>query len=337
MKLSIAEPEQVLESTRAHWGDLKQDEPLADLIRAEVTARRSCPRWSALRRLGRKLAGESEQTHTRLQALCAGLEYEGDITASSGGVLHVSPVRAIRLDDVSQRIVCSLPCARLRTLLPGDLVVEGLRRIHRYEPHAVAEAESAVHSLGGVVLSPEAWAGLNLTPVAGPAWLDGLDQRLLWEPESGGSIERDGPLDWQALILTDNGPRWRRKPDDSARLWRARSSFGRWYWVWTALGHTPPSADFVSLVADEANRTLFALARESKRPVLGSVVRDQTLAHLRLQEWLPRAEYRYLASLSAAVRAENHQQWSIPLSRADAVLDTLRRRLGLDLHEEAPA
>jgi hypothetical protein len=337
MKLIVATPDQIAERTVSRWGDLQRDETLFDLIRAEVTARSSCARWTVLQRLEHAVGGEAEHCRARLRELCDVLEYEGDVSASSGGVLHISPLRAIRLDSSSHRLICSLPCHRLRPLLPGDLVVEGVRRIHRFAPSAVAEAESAVQSVGGVVLSPEAWAGLDLAPIAGPVWLSGLDQRLQWEPESGGSLERDGALDWQCLVLSDDGPRWRRRADEPSRLWRARTSFARWVWAWTEPGQTPPSAAFVSLMADEASRTLFAVAREVERPVPASVVRDDASAHLRLREWLPRAEYRYLASLAAPVRAEKHQQWSIPLSRADDVLDTLCRRLGLDLKEEAPA
>ncbi len=338
MKLTVVPQEQVAARSAERWGDLGQNETLSDLIRAEVTARGSCPRWSALRRLEQALGDDqADQNRASLQELCDGLEYEGDLTASSGGVLNVSPVRAIELQAGVHRMVCSLPSRRLRASLPGELHVDGLRRLHRFDPNTEPEMAAALQALGGMVVSPQAWAGLDLTPVADGAWLDNLDQRLEWRPEAAASLERDGALDWQGLTLTGEGPRWRRYSDEPTRLWRARTSYGRWIWAWATAGGTPSSDAFVTLFADDANRTLFAVAREAGQSVSASVVRDDAFAHLRLREWLPRAEYRYLSSLASPSRIENQQQWSIPLSRVDDVFDTLSRRLGLDIKEEAPA
>lgn len=334
MKLTVVSQEQVAARSSARWGDLHHDENLLDLIRAEVTARGSCPRWTALRQLVQALGDEANQNRDRLRELCDVLEYEGDLTSSSGGVLHVTPVRAIQIQEGTHRIVCSLPSLRLRAHLPGEFEIDGVRRLHRFD--STAEAEGAVQALGGVVLSPQAWAGLDLAPIADRSWLDGLEQRLEWRSEAAGSLERDGALEWHCLALADDGPRWRRKPDMPSRLWRARTSYGRWIWAWATEGGPPSSKAFITLFADEANRTLFALARDADRNVSASMVRDASFAHLRLREWLPRAEYRYLSSLATASRIENYQQWSIPLSCVDDVLTTLSRRLGLDIREEAP-
>ena len=337
MKLTVVPQEQVAARSAARWGDFGQDEPLSDLIRAEVTARGSCPRWTALRRLEQALGDDDadQRRRARLQEICDGLEYEGDFTASSGGVLNVSPVRAIELQPGVHRMVCSLPSRRLRASLPGELHIDGLRRLHRFDPNTEPEVAAALQALGGVVVSPQAWAGLDLTPVADRAWLDNLDQRLEWRPEAAGSLERDGALDWQALTFTADGPRWRRNSDEPTRLWRARTSYGRWIWAWVTADGTPSTKAFVTLFADDANRTLFAVAREAGKPVSVLVGRDDAFAHLRLREWLPRAEYRYLSSLASPSRIENQQQWSIPSSRADDVFDMLRCRLGLDLKEES--
>jgi len=337
MRLVVVPQEQVAARSAARWGDFRQDETLSDLIRSEVTARGRCPRWTALRRLEQVLGDKPDQIRARLRELCDGLEYEGDLTASAGWVLHVSPVRAIKLQEGVHRMVCSLPSHRLRAHLPGKLEVDGLRRLHRFDPATEAEATAAIQAMGGVIVSPQAWAGLGLTPIADRVWLDSLDQRLEWRPEAAGSLERDGALDWQVFTLTADGPRWRRNPDEPSRLWRARTSYSRWIWAWGTAEGTPSTEAFVTLFADDANRTLFAVAREADQPVLAFVVRDDAFAHLRLREWLPRAEYRYLSSLASPSRIENRQQWSIPLSRVDDVLDTLSRRLGLDIEEEALA
>ena len=336
IKLTVVPQEQVAARYALRWGDSLQDETLLDLIRAEVTARGSCARWTALRRLEQALGDEAGDTLARLRKLCDSLDYEGDLTASSGGVLRATPVRAVELQEGVHRMVCSLPTYRLRTRLPGQLEVDGVRRLHRFDPATGAEATAAVRALGGVIVSPQAWAGLGLSPIADRVWLDSLDQRLEWRPEPAGSLEGDGALDWQTLTLTADGPRWRRNPEEPSRLWRARTLYGRWIWACSTAGAPPSSEGFVSLFADDANRTLFALAREADQPVSASVARDDAFAHLGLREWLPRAEYRYLSSLASTSRNENQQRWLIPLARVEAVLDTLSHRLGLEIEEEAP-
>ena len=337
MKLTVVPQDQVAARISAQWGNLQHTETLMDLIRAEVTARGTCSRWGVLRRLEQVLDGDADKTRAHLRELCEGLEYEGDLTASTGGVLHVSPVRAIRLDEGVHRIVSSLPSHRIRNNLPGELVVDGLRRVHRFAPNKQPEALHAVQALGGAVVSPQAWAGLGLAPIADRAWLDSLDQRLEWRREAPGSLERDGPLDWQSLTLTPDGPRWRRGPESPSRLWRARTSYGRWIWAWGPEGGSPSSEAFVSLFADDANRTLFALARTAEQCVPAPLSRDGAFACLRLREWLPRPEFRYLSCIAVASRIESQQQWSIPVSRVDDVLETLNRQLGLDIREDDPS
>ncbi len=330
MKLTVVPQEQVAARSAARWGDFGEDETLSDLIRAEVTARGSCPRWTALRRLEQALGGdEPDQNRARLRELCDGLEYEGDLTASSGGVLNVSPVRAIELQPGVHRMVCSLPSRRLSASLPGELHVDGLRRLHRFDPKAELEVAATLQTLGGVVVSPQAWAGLDLTPVADGTWLDNLDQRLEWRPEAAGSLERDGALDWQGLTLTVDGPRWRRDLDEPRRLWRARTSYGGWLWAFGSEGRSPTASHFASLSGDEAARTVFALARVASMPIRVERVETPRGISLRPAYRLPRAEYRFL-SIAARFDPANGT-WVTSASAAGTVLRTLCERLGLDV------
>jgi hypothetical protein len=330
MKLAITTSTQIAAQTQDRWGDLRSDETLMDLIRAEVTARGSSTRSSVLLRLEQALGPEAEHAHTRLRELCEALEYEGDITASRGGYLHVTPLRAIRLDASSHRIASSLPSPRLRALLSGELMVQGVRRIHRSALDSVHNAEAAVRAAGGEVLSPEEWAGLDLVPMADAAWLRGLDERLQWEHETAGSLERDTSLEWQNLVLSEEGPRWSRKSDVSTQLWRARMSHGRWVWVWTAPGKAPSTSDFVSLTSDEASRTVFAVARVSNSPVFVPVSYTDSSVQLELSLWLPRAEHRYLVQRAEVLRTVGRTIWTLPGAIASEVSAVFVERLGVE-------
>ena len=334
MRTSIVTAEQVNTQFNARWGDVNTDETLLDLIRAEVTARVECQRWSSLSRLQRALPVASEITADHLRDLCRRLEYEGDITLSANGKLNASPVRAIRINESSQRIICSLPSERLRVFFNGQLAIDGVRRIHSFESSEETNAIEAVQALGGIVISAEAWAGLDLAPIANQRLLDQLDMRLKWESEAAGSHERDGAIEWQNLCLLPDGPRWRRDPAESTQLWRARLPFNRWVWVWTAVGETPAGSAFVSLRSNDANRAVFALARVAKKPVQIELTQNEQAVQFELAEWLPYEEYRYLSTLGSLSAVDKQLLWTIPISGVDDVLSLLQSRLGIECSEK---
>jgi hypothetical protein len=332
MKLTIHSREELAALAEARWGHLDGDEALAELLRAELTARSSYPRWGVLRRVATAASAfTSDDLESRLRAVCTALEAEGDFSRSNG-LLHVAPVRGVELQPGMLRIIASLPTHRLGPRLPGELMALGVRRTLRFEPDLRDTVVAAVGALGGVVISPQAWAGLESSPVADAQWLASLEDRLEWQPQSAG--RRDGPRDWFALVLHEAGPRWTRAREPGVRLWRARNQLGYWEWAWSREGHSPASDSFVGLSVDDARRTVFAMARQAQRPIVAKLVRAGELAHMRLREWLPWSEYRYLAMLASWSRIDGVHTWSIPAARVDEVLDTLAHRLGLVVRED---
>ncbi|MCB9759434.1 MAG: hypothetical protein H6739_06310 [Alphaproteobacteria bacterium] len=318
---------------REYLGDLSNDATLADLLRAEVTARGSCTRAAAVGRLQRALAGlvPEDTLRGRLSDLCRTLEADGDFSVSKGGFLHVSPVRAVVLDQTTHRVVSSLPTRVLGPQLPGSLQVEGTCRTHHLAPDRTDDLTLALEALGGVALTVDAWAGLERGPPADAAWMDNLAQRLQWHAESQGSLERDGALDWATLEFTDEGPRWRRRSDAPTRLWRARSPNGRWLFAWSASDQTPAGSDFVSLSDDDAARTVFAVARTEERPVQARIEHHGEERRLFIREWLPRAEYRFLAALGACEFIDRETVWSFVATRQEQVVSMLSERLGVGI------
>lgn len=337
MGIAVRNAAQASKAVRARWGALDKDEPLADLLRAEVHARRGSPRASVLRRVSEAMhrAVAEAGSADRLEGICSDLEARGDVVASRGGLLYPSPVRAITVAVHAYAIVASLPTHRLARTLPGRIDRAGTRRTLRFD----ADHEDAVHQaildLSGVVITPRAWAGLELAPIADDDWLRALDERLSWSREAGQALEADGPLEWRGLVTAQDGPRWQRRATGDTRLWRARSRFGWWRFAWTALGEKPGDGVIVGLTSDEGARTVFALGRAAERPVRGMLARDEEMRYLRLGHWLPRAEYRYLSTLATPVREGSQVRWAIPAERASEILGSLQERLGLDVREEA--
>lgn len=321
---------------REHLGDLSTDATLADLLRAEVTARGTCTRAAAVGRLQHALAGlvPEDTLRDRLSDLCRTLEADGDFSVSKGGFLHASPVRAVALDPTTHRVVSSLPTRVLDPQLPGSLEVDATRRTLHLPTDSNDELTSALEALGGIALTVGTWAGLERSPYADAAWMDNLAQRLHWHAESQGSLERDGALDWAALELTDEGPRWRRRSDAPTRLWRARSPHGRWLFAWSASEQTPAGTDFVSLSDDDAARTMFAVARTRERPVQAHMEHVGEERRLLLREWLPRAEYRYLSALGSCELVDRVGVWRFAATRQEQVVSMLSERLGVVIQSE---
>jgi len=279
--------------------------------------------------------GDEESFRAQLGNVCRALEADGDFSVARGGVLHASPVRAVMLDEGTHRIVTSLPTRALGPRLPGTLELDGVHRTHRSAPDRPGEFETTIDSLGGVVLSVEAWAGLDRrqSPHADGAWIRNLEQRLQWHPEAQGSLERDGALEWATLELSDDGPRWRRASGTPTRLWRARSRHRRWLFAWTASEQPPTVSEFVSLNDDDASRTVFAVARAADRPVRPRLERQGDECRLWIREWLPRAEHRFLSALGSCEYIDRLATWTFPAGRESQVVATLVKRLGLQISD----
>lgn len=308
---------------------------VADLVRGYVTAHGASPRAVAVRRICRAAAPAFTLDESVVSDACDLLEREGDVVLADGGVLFATPLRAVKLDGQDFRIASSLPTRRLATLLIGSWNVAGTSRRCRVDD--TERASAAVIEAGGVVLTPSAWARLDRVPAADQRWLESLELRLRSAAEAASSLERDEALAWSGYVATDSGLRWKAaNAGEGARLWRARNRWGHWHHAWTEQG-TPASSRFVSLRRDEGTRTVFAVAAALGVPAEISVARHADEAIITVPQWLPFAEYRYLAvsaSLSASDRGAT--RWTVPSASLATVLGTLVQRLGIVVREETP-
>ena len=184
----------------------------------------------------------------------------------------------------------------------------------------------AVVKLGGAIVTPEAWAGLDPTPAADPAFLVKLEERLEWQASGAGSLERDGDLEWRTWQSTPEGMRWRRS--NEGRLWWARTRFGGHYRAWTATG-SPSTSPFVALSPDDADRARFALSREVASASALHVVRSGKRATLEVPGWLPRPEYRWLSLHAEPTPETRGLRWEIAADDEAMITKLLAERLGL--------
>jgi hypothetical protein len=294
----------------------------AEWIRAEVHARGQTSRAAALARISRWY---SEELSSPLQRLCEALELVGDLTLAPGGILYATPTRIVSLAK-GARIFGSMPTRALQEVFGTAIECRGTAR----SVALVSGLDEYVSQLEGVVVTPEAWSGLDVAPVADDAYLQALDHRLQWSSKPAGSLERDQTLEWRTWVVSSEGDRWR--PEAAGRLWWSRNCFGYHYRVWTA-GESPAQAPFIMLSQDEADRARFAMSRENSDVSRMQVSREGKNVVLTIPGWLPRPEYRWLSLLATPTSGKQISTWILPASEEENVISCLRERLGL--HSES--
>lgn len=294
---------------------------LSDLVRAEVHARTHAPRAATISRLARLLAPAALVEEKRLDEVCGALEREGDLVLAPGGVLYATPTRVVALKKCA-RLFGSLPTRVLAAVLGREVAAVGAVRTVA----TTDDLANVVAKVGGALVTPDSWAGLDRTPKADAAFLAKLDQRLEWEASTAGALEQDGALEWRTWEANGEAARWKRS--NKGRLWWAPTRFGGHHRAWTG-GATPSTSAFVELSSDDADRARFALSREVVGASVLRVERSGKSVTVEVPAWLPRAEYRWL-SLHAVLSPDSKgMRWEVD-GDDDALITTLlAERLGL--------
>lgn len=317
----VTRDEAVKRLSLSHTGAPDSLEALCDILRAEVHARRHAPRAVTLSRVARLLAPAITLDEAHLDDACNALEREGDVMLNPGGILYATPTRVVAIGE-SARIFSSLPTRALAKALQCDITAKGASRA---TTSVVGLSEAVVNS-GGVMVSPEAWAGLDRSPNADATFLLKLDQRLEWQALGAGSLEKDGELEWRTWHITPDGARWRR--NNEGQLWWARTRFGGHYRAWTASA-SPATSPFVTLSPDDADRARFALSRKVAAASRLRVERSGTRVMIELPGWLPRPEYRWLSLHALSVAESRGMRWEISTDSEASITTLLSERLGL--------
>jgi hypothetical protein len=319
--LQVTREEAVKRLAQLPGGEPDSIEALSELVRGEVHARHQAPRAATLSRVVRLLAPAVSVEEERLDEVCNALEREGDVVLNPGGMLYATPTRVVAIEK-SARVFSSVPTRALAKALGRDISTKGASRTVA----SVDGLAEAVAKVGGAMVPPEGWAGLDRSPNADPAFLAKLEERLEWQALGAGSLEKDGLLEWRAWQVTADGARWRRASE--GRLWWARTRFGGHHRAWTA-GASPATTAFITLSPEDADRARFALSREVALASLLRVVRSGKRVTIEVPGWLPRSEYRWLSLHAAPVAESKGLRWETSADAEAQVTKVLTERLGL--------
>ena len=317
----VALEEAVKRLVQSQGGAPDSIEALCDLVRAEVHARKHASRAVTLSRVARLLMPAIVVDAQHLDEACDLLEREGDVILNHGGILYATPTRVVTLEE-SARVFSSLPTRVLSKALERDVSANGASRTIT----SLDGLTEAVGNVSGVLVSPDAWAGLDRSPVADAAFLARLDQRLEWQSLGAGSLENDGDLEWRTWQVKTDGARWRGSND--GRLWWARARFGGHHRAWTA-GASPATNTFITLSPDDADRARFALSCELASVSLLRVGRAGKRVTIELPGWLPRPEYRWLSLHAVPVAESKGMSWEVSAEAEALVTKVLTERLSL--------
>lgn len=322
MRLTLLSPDAGLADLSMWLGvEPASDLGLAELIRAEVTARGTTPRATALERVRRFVAPVANIDPKPLARTCDVLVREGDLVLGAGGRLAATPLRLVRLGQIA-RVSSSLPTPALQAALGADVERRGLTRRVAWTD----ASQAALTALGGLALTLEQWAGLDRAPLADHGFLQRLDQRLQCAAAVPADHVQGEPVEWRGW--TWHGDRWAwRRDAGSTPLWRAKTAWGHLS-AWTT-GGSPGTTPFFELPPDDSARARFALARHDGRPLVVSVQIADDVACFSLPGWLPRAEYRWLSLLSEPGLDAGSGNWRVPASEFPRVRDLLVQRLGV--------
>lgn len=326
--------EQLRDRAQALFGsDFTHSAALAESLRCELSARGVASGRSLCERAQSLLQPIATLDLTRTREVLEELAASGDATSGPGGMFAAAPLRVVRLSPGRYGFHGTLPTAHLRRSLACKDLEGGVSRYATVAADQEVALANAVSQLGGLVLSPSRWAGLDRVLPAGPEWLEELNHRLDQERSLAGTLDDSLVTPWQSYRPDVGGlqrQRWRSADVGDAKpyLWRARHEYGWWRFAWTA-GVSPSSSAFTRLGRDEACRTQFALDRQVETSLSVLLRKGQNEVELEMEAFLPRAEYRYLTTLGKRIEGDGPPRYGVPLASWEEVAATLQERLGL--------
>lgn len=306
---------------------------IAEIMRAELTARRACSGKALRDRIASILSPMTATSVDLLDSVLTELLRRGDATDGPGGMVAAAPLRFVDLSGGRFRIFGGTPTNALTPLNELLGVTPGIERIG-----CVKTSDDAwrgdLAKLGGIVIAPERWAGLDRILPAGAEWLQRLDRLLVQSGSAAGSGGSDLIDEWRvyrADSAFEQRRRWREQAaEPGGHLWRSRHQRGWRIYAWTA-GGPPSEVPSIRLGGDGALRTMFSVDRVERIPAtLRARQEEKSSVLFALDLFLPRAEYRYVVTMADRVpRGDEDVSYRCSSTSWELVRGTLEERLGL--------
>ncbi|CAB1063565.1 hypothetical protein D1BOALGB6SA_8348 [Olavius sp. associated proteobacterium Delta 1] len=334
MKIQLLENSVLSDLANEIFGDLHDStDIMIETLRSELTARVVSNRLALCKRVKDSIAPiEAVELESILGQLEI-LEINGDATRGPGGKVAAAPLRAVKTGPNRYNIYGTLPSADLLGKMPIETIDKSAASrsvIIKDESHE--QFVRTVSEMAGKVLSPEQWAGLEKSEPAGAEWIKKLNQWLNQGGKEPGFIRIEFPEAWRVYRpeqqKDSQSKRWKKQVGDGEdRLWRCRSVYGRWLYVWTD-GREPDISSQIKLSADNALRTMYSLDCNSQLPLKFNFEESDHDVHMAVNAMVPIAEYRYLTTIGQRLESSGLPfQYRFQLDTWPAVKGMLSERL----------
>lgn len=330
MAMNVINTERVRSLSRELTGYAPSDaEALTEMVRSELWARGVTTRRVLSERIVSLVQPLSAVKKEDVQSVLDEMERTGDVTIGPRGYLAAAPLRVVDAGSGRFCLFGTLP----NRYVANVSIVGTARSITDSSEETVA---ALIEQYGGAKLTAEHWAGFNRVLPAGTEWLKQIDARLDNEALDPGTFDSELNGIWMVYrplpAHGSNQSPWK-KPgtNEEGNLWRGWSIYGWTIHVWTS-GGCPTDLHAMRLTSDEANRTTFALSLQAGLPIVLKADAMGIDVVLRVDTFLPIAEYRYLMIVGAMQNLGGIKRtFSIPLEIWPQVGAKLRERLGVTI------
>jgi hypothetical protein len=304
-------------------------ETLCEMVRSELWARAVTNRRVLCERITSLAQPLSDIKKEDVQSILDEMEKAGDVTFGPNGGVAAAPLRIIDAGGGRFRLFGTLPSR----LIP-NLVLNGTTR--EILDKSLETVTTLIEKHDGTQLTAERWAGFERVLPAGPEWLRNLDGRLDNEVRDQGFFDSELNGVWMvyrpSISNGSNQSPWKKPAaNEEGKLWRGWSNYGWPIHVWS-FGGNPTAVKSMRLTSDEANRTTFALCLQAGVPTVFKADAMGADVILRLDTYLPIAEYRYLMVIGTMQNLGGIKKaFRIPLEMWPQVGTILRERLGVTI------
>ena len=337
--LVITTAELVLENLAQLTGYALDDPAtVVELLRHELSARSVSSRRTVCDSVHAQLAAFAEWPRDEIRESLDELERSGDVSSAPGGRVAPAPLRLVDLDGKRFAVFCGMPASALRGVFPSaKITCEQTQRWLSFADAPDADFMDQVAAVGGRVMSPARWAGMDRVQACGAEWLEDLSNQLELNSCRPDSWDMESLEEWSVYVPDTAVPtqrkRWCRSSKGAqGRLWRSRHRLGWWVHAWTD-GTIPSACNSLKLGKDEAGRTAFSLDAVADAPLTFAFSKKDEV-ELRADAFLPLAEYRFLNVSGRQSRdADGGSRYRFELDAWERVMPALRERLHVELKE----
>lgn len=342
INLVITHPDLVRETLTGLTGHaLDERSTLAEMLRHELSARGVSSRRTVCDSTEAQLAAFASWPREEIRKTLDELERSGDVSSAPGGRVAPAPLRLVDLDGKRFVVFGGMPSSTLRCeFSAAEVTTEETQRWMVFADVPGGEFTEQVARLGGLILSPTRWAGMDRVPACGPEWLVDLEQLLELNPVRPSAWDFESMDEWSVYVPDPSVPaqrfRWCRSAKGATgQLWRSRHRLGWWAYAWTE-GASPKDGNSLKLRQDDAMRAAFSLDSVSGAPLAFQFSKGSEV-ELLVDAFLPLAEYRFLNVSGRQSRDEKGGfRYRFELDAWERLTPSLLQRLHVELKEVIP-